>query len=322
MSKRDNSYLCNQLTAEKNYTKQEKDEDFNSSKYQKYLNEYKNNLYQTPFSDIRKINKIRIKLDQNKEITENPKISEINNINKLVKRNNKYFFSSNNIDDIYLKCKKIKNNNNKLNKFINNKEIQPYNNRKKEVNYHRSNSIAYIKKRPNDLIKVQNSNDNLMIAYTLRNSFGLKVRCLSSTNIKKYNFFENFDYTENNNNSSKKKYLPKSYPSDINKNKEEKIIKQLNIIHQNKMLLKYNIFCNNIFNVIKNHLYLNKIIFFKNIKSVKQILMYEVSPEEYEFLEELKALGVTSKKELNLLLKDIYISIKGSEGINDVEIKK
>ena len=37
----------------------------------------------------------------------------------------------------------------------------------------------------------------------------------------------------------------------------------------------------------------------------------KISLEEYKLLEELKSLGVTNKKELNILLKDIYFGIKG-----------
>ena len=93
---------------------------------------------------------------------------------------------------------------------------------------------------------------------------------------------------------------------------KERTIKKFSTQYQNE-LLTGNHLCHIIFKVIKHNLLSNKRIFLKNIKSTKSALMYEVSSEEYKFLEELKALGVTNKKELNSLLKDIYISIKGNE---------
>ena len=39
--------------------------------------------------------------------------------------------------------------------------------------------------------------------------------------------------------------------------------------------------------------------------------IHNINQDEYKLLEELKSLGVTNKKELNLLLKDIYLEIKG-----------
>ena len=51
--------------------------------------------------------------------------------------------------------------------------------------------------------------------------------------------------------------------------------------------------------------------FIQYIKKRKKVEMYKVTLEEYKLLEELKSLGVNNKKDLNLLLKDIYFEIKG-----------
>ena len=44
----------------------------------------------------------------------------------------------------------------------------------------------------------------------------------------------------------------------------------------------------------------------------KKEKMHKVTLEEYKLLQELKSLGVSNKKELNRLLKDIYFEIKGN----------
>ena len=305
MSKIDNSYICNQTTGEKTYLSKEKYKDFNSSQKQKYLYEYKNNYYyQSPFLYNRS------KSDLCKNYVKK----------KDIKENYKHFYSRINISDISLKRKRMNTNKN-LKEFIYNKEIYPYNISQKKSKYQRSNSMAYVKKRPYDLIKMQRSSDNSMITHnTIRNTFRLKSQCLSYTKLRKYNFFENNDKVENYNNSSRKKGILKSYPYIIKNDKEKTGVSKFSV--EQIKLLNNNIFCENIFNVIKRHLFLNKIIFFKNFRSLEKIKMYEVSSDEYKFLEELKALGVTSKRELNILLKDIYTNIKGNEGINDGKNKK
>lgn len=45
----------------------------------------------------------------------------------------------------------------------------------------------------------------------------------------------------------------------------------------------------------------------------RKTIMFEVSEEEYNLLEELKSLGVKNKKELNILISDIYKSIKSDK---------
>ena len=305
MSQIDNSYICNQTTGEKTYLAKEKYKDFNSSQKQKYLYEYKNNYYyQSPFLYNRNKSDLCKNYVKNKEI----------------KENNKHFYSRINISDISLKKKRMNKNKN-LKEFIYNKEIHPYNNSLKKSKYQRSNSMAYIKKRPYDLIKTQKSRDNSMITHnTKRNAFRLKSQCLSYNKLRKYNVFENNDEIENYNNSSRKNGILKSYPYTIKNYKQKTGVSKFSV--EQTKLLNINIFCEKIFNVIKRHLFLNKIIFFKNIRSFEKIKMYEVSSDEYEFLEELKALGVTSKRELNILLKDIYTNIKRNEGINNGKNKK
>ena len=151
----------------------------------------------------------------------------------------------------------------------------------------------------------------------------MKGRCLSCRNMKNsFNILNYYEIEENslNENSLKKNYFPESYPFIPNKEKKDNNVNPFVVKIQNK-LLHNNIFCNSIFNVVKKHLLLHKIIFFKNIQSARKGLLYEVTFEEYKFLEELKALGVTNKKELNLLMKDIFISIKGNDGNNRLNSK-
>ena len=205
--------------------------------------------------------------------------------------------------------------NNSLQKdSINNNKIPTYNDFPlKSKKYNRCNSMAYIKKRPNDLIKIQNLNNSMINNKFIRNSFKMKGRCLSCSTIKIPQDFLNYnDIYENDNNTSKKLFLPLSYSFMPKGEIQERNINKFSPKLQKKKLNK-KIFCQSILKVIKNNLLSNKVIFFKNIKPTKPVSMHEVSFEEYKFLEELKALGVTNKKELNSLLKDIYISIKGNE---------
>jgi hypothetical protein len=252
---------------------------------------------------------------------------EINKENISFHKNKNYFYSSINLKSIPATNKPLYNNNN-----LNHNEIPKYN--KIQIHkrkYQRYNSVAYIKKRPNDLMRIQNYENNSVIYNKfLQTTLKTKGRCLSCTNIKKNydllnnNIISNFDI--DNNNSSKKSLIPLSY-SLIPKNdiKNDRNVNNFAVKRQkNIMNKKLGInFCKNIFNVIKKHLLSNKIVFFKKIKNTKKNLMYEVSLEEYKFLEELKGLGVTNKKELNILLKDIYISIKGNnKELNDSQEKK
>ena len=96
-------------------------------------------------------------------------------VNTFDRRKNKFFYNSINLNDIPLKNKReLKNKNSK--NIINN--IKPSSFVNKKEKYQRCNSMAYIKKRPNDLIKNKFS-ENTMNNRLLRNSFKMKGRCLS-----------------------------------------------------------------------------------------------------------------------------------------------
>ena len=300
--KKTNYYFYNQATKEKNRKNNENDKQFTSNK--QYIYDYKRNYFQLPYSATYNENEIIVNFPKRNIPNKKLESSEINKINISEHLNHKYFYSTMNINNIPLNNKEISQK-----KAVINNSISSYNNCQKKTNYQRCNSIAYIKKRPNDLIKSQNSNNNSMTNNKfLRNSYKMKGRCLSCSNIKLSNNIVEKDFD----NSSKKLFLPLSYTFMPKTEIKERTIKKFSTQYQNE-LLNGNHFCQIIFKVIKHNLLSNKRIFFKNIKSTKSALMYEVSSEEYKFLEELKALGVTNKKELNSLLKDIYISIKGNE---------
>ena len=74
-----------------------------------------------------------------------------------------------------------------------NSMISLYDGTHKKVNIHKYNSIAYIKKRPNDLIKYQNLNRSTISKYS-NNSVKVNGRCFSCTDFKnKRNILNNDD---------------------------------------------------------------------------------------------------------------------------------
>lgn len=309
MSKTNNFSIYNQTTREKNRRNIQKNANY--TPIIKYIDDKKKvNYSQNHFVEPYNRNDLLFNFPKNIKSTKEC-LNGGTNISQ--RKKGKYFYSSIN-----------SNNNNLINKkenIINNNEIQPYNYFNRKSKYLRSNSLAYIKKRPNDLNKLQNS--DILNNKISRNNFKTKGRCLSYTNMKNSLNILNYDIEENNlkENALKKNNFPESYPLPLNKEKKYNNVNPFMTKIQNKLLNK-NIVCNSILNVVKKHLFLDKIIFFKNMKLVGKRNLYEVTFEEYKFLEELKALGVTNKKELNLLMKDIFISIKGSEGINKVEKEK
>lgn len=301
-----NSYFYNQSTGEKYRRNVDKKEDISN---RKYLNNNRRNNFQSPFLSVNNQNDLIIYLIKNKKITKNPENSTNNKINISEKYNHKYFYSSMNINNI---STKNQNNNNISKNEVNNHniKIQPYNNYPKKKKYQRCNSLAYIKKRPNDLIKIQIGDNNNMINNKIsKDENKIKVRCLSCSNMR---IPKNNDINEKNINTSRNNFVPLSYNFATKKGIKERNVRNFSVKKQNKILNK-NIFCKSIFKVLKNHLLSKKIIFLKNLKMKNPELMYKVTLEEYKFLEELKALGVTNKNELNSLLKDIYMSIKGNE---------
>ena len=312
-----NYYLYNQTTREKIRRSVEKNNGLITGK--KNIYDYKKNNYsQSPTAQTyhknESCNNIFKGKENEKKVIKSP----------TDKKNNGYFYSTINIKDITLNNKN-KYNNNQNGKNIS-KEKEPSNNDNNNSNtkdkYQRCNSIAYIKKRPNDLMKTQHLDINTVNNKYIINSSKIKGRCLSCTNIKKsFNILYN-DIDGYNMSTSKKSFLPISYQYVPNNDIKEQKINSFSVKNYSKTLNNKNIICYKIYNVIRTYLLSYKNVFFKKIKSLRNINMYEVSLEEYKFLEELKSLGVTNKKELNSLLKDIYISIKGNDENNTQKNKK
>lgn len=313
-----NYYLYNQTTREKTRRSVEKNNGLITGR--KNIFGYKNNNYsKSPIAQTYHKNESCNNIFKGKE-------NEKKIIKKSTdKKNNGYFYSIINIKDITLNNKsKYNNNQNRYNNISKEKEPSNHdnNNNYTKNKYQRCNSIAYIKKRPNDLMKSQHLDTNMVNNKYIINSSKIKGRCLSCTNIKKSFNILNNDIDDNNISPSKKSFLPISYQYVPNNYIKEQKINSFSVKKYSKTLNNKNIICYNIFNVIRTYLLSYKNLFFKKIKFLRNINMYEVSLEEYRFLEELKALGVTNKKELNSLLKDIYISIKGNDEKNNQKNKK
>lgn len=314
-----NSYLYNQTTREKIKRNLKKNNEVIPARNCIY--DYQRiNYFQPLIPELSYQNKLNATFTKTKKDIKTAISSEINEIKSYKHKNNDYFYSSMNLNNAPLNNKEIPYD--RKNDIVNNNnnEIQSYTHFNKKSKYQRCNSLAYIKKRPKDLIKIKSSekNNSLTSHKFLRNTIQMKGRCLSCTNIKNnINILNNKDIGGNeiNNNTSKKPAFPATYPFAPKKEKIETDVNKFSMKKQDKILNK-NIFANSIFNVINKNLANSKKIFFKKIKETKKAVMYEVSFEEYKFLEELKGLGVTNTKELNSLLKDIFVSIKGNEGIN------
>ena len=192
----------------------------------------------------------------------------------------------------------------------NNSMISLYDGTKKKLNMDKNNSNAYIKKRPNDLIKSHNLNRSTIVSKYSNSSSKENGRCFSCINIKnKANIFtnsklkRNISFYKDNLTSTKEAPFQKVNPFVINdfsfKDKDDfmnrKILFQLIEIIQK---------------IVKKRLIAIKALFFQNMQKRMKMKGYKVSLDDYKFLEELKALGVNNKKDLNLLLKDIYSEIK------------
>ena len=211
-----------------------------------------------------------------------------------------------------------KKNNNSKNKNVNyemdmekdNSLISLYDGTHKKVNIHKYNSIAYIKKRPNDLIKYQNLNRSTITKYSYT-SVKTNGRCFSCTDFKNgRNILNNDDlkrtisFYKDMIVTTKKALFQHINPFNIKdfsfKDKED-------ILNRNTQ----SNFLNALTNILNKHILSIKLTFFQYMKRRIKMQIHKISMEEYKLLKELKSLGVTNKKELNLLLKDIYYEMKG-----------
>ena len=194
-----------------------------------------------------------------------------------------------------------------------NSMISFYDGTQKKISTNKNNSIiAYTKKRPNDLIKSHNLNRSTIISkYSNSSSLKEKGRCFSCTNNKNksnvlinYNLRRNASFYNDNITSVKRTLFQTVNPFIINdfsfKDKDDYI--------NRKALLEL---IDTITKIEKRKLVSMKTLFFHNLRLIMNNNASKISLEEYKLLEELKSLGVTNKKELNILLKDIYFGIKG-----------
>ena len=205
-------------------------------------------------------------------------------MNKIRNIQSKDFFDQ-------LTFRKTKNINiqSKENKTYNtNKSIKTLSNSCSQRNFSVANlsSFPYIKKRASDLTKSQIINKDII----LDNNFNVKLkgRYLSCSNKKNKNDLIKVNTIKKNRNI--KSFFPFSGIRNIEEN-----------------------FLNIIFNVIEKKIHIKKNIFFNKIISnyIAQKGLFRISYDEKQFLEELKGLGVTNKDELNYLIKEIFLSIKG-----------
>lgn len=180
-----------------------------------------------------------------------------------------------------------------------------------KMNINKNNSIAYTKKRPNDLIKNQNLNRSTIVSKYSNSNLKINGRCFSCTNIKNKanilvndNLKRNVSFYKGNITSTKNELFQEVNPFEVNnfsfKNRDDFLTR--------KVLSEL---INTILNIMKKRLLSIKIFLFRNMKNKMKMNSHIVSHEEYKLLEELKSLGVNNKKELNQLLKDIYFEITG-----------
>jgi len=194
-----------------------------------------------------------------------------------------------------------------------NSMISFYDGTQKKISTNKNNSIiAYTKKRPNDLIKSHNLNRSTIISkYSNSSSLKEKGRCFSCTNNKNksnvlinYNLRRNASFYNDNITSVKRTLFQTVNPFIIN----DFSFKDKNDYINRKALFEL---IDAITKIEKRKLLSMKTLFFQNLRIIMNNNVNKISLEEYKLLEELKSLGVTNKKELNILLKDIYFGIKG-----------
>ena len=129
-----------------------------------------------------------------------------NNAPSLAKTNKK--LEENNINNVFLEGKIEKDNS----------VISFYDGTQNQINIKKNNSIAFIKKRPNDFIKDHNLNRSSIASRYSNSSFQKKDRCLSYTNVKnKENILNNdtLSYFRGNITSTKKTRFEKVNPFSI-----------------------------------------------------------------------------------------------------------
>ena len=292
-----NSYLRIQRTKEK-WQKEKEKKNIKLVNF-KFLNEQK--------KDNEKIDIVFTQRNSNKKA-----LNFLNNKGKSAKKSilkNKKELSNAETDRKKKKFKdKTVNIEGKMEK--DNSMISLYDGTNKQVNIHKYNSIAYIKKRPNDLIKYQNLNRSTISKYS-NNSVKVNGRCFSCTDFKnKRNIFNNDDlkrtisYYKDMITSTKKALFHQVNPFVINdfSFKDKGDFTSRNLLSN---------FIDVIENISHKHLIPIKRALFQYMKRKKKTKMHKVSFEEYRLLKELKSLGVTNINELNLLLKDIYTEMKG-----------
>ena len=194
-----------------------------------------------------------------------------------------------------------------------NSMISFYDGTQKKISTNKNNSIiAYTKKWPNDLIKSHNLNRSTIISkYSNSSSLKEKGRCFSCTNNKNksnmlinYNLRRNASFYNDNITSVKRTLFQTVNPFIIN----DFSFKDKNDYINRKALLEL---IDEITKIEKRKLLSMKTLFFQNLRIIMNNNARKISLEEYKLLEELKSLGVTNKKELNILVKDIYFGIKG-----------
>lgn len=194
-----------------------------------------------------------------------------------------------------------------------NSMISLYDGTQKKISTNKNNSIiAYTKKRPNDLIKSHNLNRSTIISkYSNSSSLKEKGRCFSCTNNKNksnvlinYNLRRNASFYNDNITSVKRTLFQTVNPFIIN----DFSFKDKNDYVNRKALLEL---IDEITKIEKRKLLSMKTLLFQNLRIIMNNNASKISLEEYKLLEELKSLGVTNKKELNILVKDIYFGIKG-----------
>ena len=194
-----------------------------------------------------------------------------------------------------------------------NSMISFYDGTQKKISTNKNNSIiAYTKKRPNDLIKSHNLNRSTIISkYSNSSSLKEKGRCFSCTNNKNksnvlinYNLRRNASFYNDNITSVKRTLFQTVNPFIIN----DFSFKDKNDYINRKALLEL---IDEITKIEKRKLLSMKTLLFQNLRIIMNNNVNKISLEEYKLLEELKSLGVTNKKELNILVKDIYFGIKG-----------
>ena len=234
--------------------------------------------------------------------------NKVTPVKKSILKNKKYL--SNAETDKKKNNSKNKNVNYEMDMEKDNSLISLYDGTHKKVNIHKYNSIAYIKKRPNDLIKYQNLNRSTITKYSFTSAKN-NGRCFSCTDFKNgRNIFNNDDlkrtisYYNDMIVSTKKALFQRINPFNI---KDFSFKDKGNSI--NKKILSN--FLNVIINILNKRISSSKLIFFQYMKRRIKKKIYKITMEDYKLLKELKSLGVTNKKELNLLLKDIYYEMKG-----------